>query len=47
VGYASQRLILLFGSKDVENIVSKITEFDGLLGEKYKQLVTRKIVLVE
>lgn len=45
--YANQRMILLFGPKDVENITLKKGQFEVLLNEKYKQLVTRQAVIVD
>jgi hypothetical protein len=42
--YANKRIILLFGPKDVEDLSSKTGIFDNLLGEKFRDLVSRQIV---
>lgn len=43
--YAGQRVILLFGPKDVRALVDQETSFEGLLDEKYKALVTRRQII--
>lgn len=42
--YSGQRIILLFGSVDVRALVYSETTFEELLNEKYKALVTKRIV---
>ncbi len=43
--FASSRIILLFGRKDIENIVFQNTKFETLLDEKYQQLITRRKII--
>ena len=40
--YANSHLILLFGPEDTRALVNSEIQFEELLNEKYKQLVTRR-----
>lgn len=42
--YANKRIILLFGPKDIEDLSSKKCNFDNLLDEKFRDLVSQQIV---
>lgn len=42
-----ERLIILFGPKDISSIVNGEIKFNDLLNEKYKALVTRRKVIFE
>lgn len=41
----NQKLILLFGKEDIEEIISNPDSFETLLNEKYKELVMRRIAI--
>ena len=43
--FTNQKLILLFGKKDIEQIVSNPNSFEELFNEKYKELVMRRNVI--
>jgi len=43
--YVSSRVVLLFGSKDVDSMVYENHAFDDLLNQKYKELITRRNVV--
>lgn len=43
--YAGQKVILLFGSGDINNMVTGQTDFDDLLNIKYKELMTHKKIV--
>ena len=43
--YVGQRIILLFGPKDVRTMTNGQTSFDELLNLKYKELIMRKKVI--
>jgi DNA-binding Lrp family transcriptional regulator len=43
--YASSRIILFFGKRDIEQIIFQQVSLDALLDEKYQQLITwRKVI---
>lgn len=42
--FANQKIILLFGPIDVNSMVCEDSQFDALLTEKYRALVTRQKV---
>ncbi len=50
IGYVEsqigKKIILLFGSGDINSIVNGETNLEDLINEKHRQLITRKIVLV-
>ena len=43
--FTSQKLILLFGKSDIEEIIAFPNSFDSLLNEKHKELVLRRNVV--
>ncbi len=43
--FTNQKLILLFGKKDIEQIISNPDSFEKLFNEKYKELVMRRNVI--
>lgn len=43
--FTSQKLILLFGKSDIEEIIAFPNSFDSLLNEKHKELILRRNVL--
>ncbi len=45
--YAGSRAILLFGKKDVENLIYQRAGFEDLLSFKYNELVTRREAVYE
>lgn len=45
--YANKKIILLFGEKDVQNLLYREIPFDAMLNDKYKALITRKEVIYE
>jgi hypothetical protein len=45
--YASNRVILLFGAKDINSLIHGESAFDALLNYKYKELITRKKVVFD
>jgi len=45
--YANKKIILLFGEKDVHNLLYRNKTFDSMLDHKYKALITRKEVVYE
>lgn len=47
ISYANQKMILLYGPKDVAKLVDQNHQFDILLDQKYKMYVTRQVVMVD
>ncbi len=43
--YTGDRMILFFGSEDINSIICKNELFDELLNEKYQQLITRRKII--
>jgi predicted Mrr-cat superfamily restriction endonuclease len=45
--YTGSRIILLFGKIDTENMIFNRVEFEELLNEKYKNIITRRQVVFQ